>query len=102
MENQIELRKGYGICPVCNGSCRRPTGNDKWKTVYAGYDPVTDTLPCTNCGGQYMFGRPSGQVRLRQDGTPCTHSYKSATIGRCLTRYTCAHCNEYYDIDSGD
>lgn len=102
MVNQIELRKGYGICPVCNGSGRRPAGDTPYKTVFSGYDAETDTLKCHNCGGQTMYGRPSGQVPLRPDGTPCTHEYKSATIGRCLTRYTCAHCNSYHDIDSGD
>ena len=102
MENQIELRKGYGICPVCNGSKRRLAGDDKYKHMYAGYDKETDTLPCNNCGGQTMFGSPSGQVPLREDGTPCKHEYKSATVGRCLTRYTCMHCVSSYEIDSGD
>ena len=102
MENQIELRKGYGICPVCNGSGRRPAGDDKYKHVYAGYDAETDTLKCDNCGGQMMYGRPIGQVPFREDGTPCKHEYTSATIGRCLTRYTCKHCVSLFDIDSGD
>jgi len=30
--------------------------------VMSGYDADTDTLPCQNCGGQYMYGRPSGIV----------------------------------------
>jgi hypothetical protein len=39
---------------------------------------------------------------LQQDGTPCTHKYTGKTVGRCLTQYTCMHCNDQYQIDSGD
>ena len=92
----------HGTCPVCNGTGRRPAGNDQYKQVYAGYDKETDTLPCNNCGGQTMYGRPTGRVPLRPDGTPCKHEYTSATVGRCLTRYTCKHCGSSYEIDSGD
>lgn len=90
------------VCPVCNGSGRRPAGDDKYKTMYSSYDKETDTLACTNCGAQYMFGRSTGEVRARPDGTPCTHSYESKTVGRCLTEYTCKHCGDRYQIDSGD
>lgn len=89
-------------CPVCNGSGRVPAGDYKYKNVVAGYDHLTDTLRCTNCGGQYMFGNPSGKVRANRDGEPCTHSYESKTVGRCLTEYTCRHCGDRYQIDSGD
>lgn len=92
----------HGTCPVCNGSGRVPAGDYQYKHVIAGYDKESDTLSCTNCGGQYMYGRPKGEVRLRPDGTPCTHSYKSQTVGRCLTEYTCEHCGDRYQIDSGD
>lgn len=106
MENQIEIKKGYGICPVCNGSHRMATPDRirdyAEKYGWYGYSKEDDKCDCTNCGGQTMYGRPTGQVPLREDGTPCTHSYQSATIGRCLTRYTCVHCKSYYDIDSGD
>lgn len=91
-----------GTCPVCNGSGRKAAGDYQYKSVLAGYDKDTDTLPCTNCGGQYMYGSPKGQVRLNKDGVPCTHSYRSQTVGRCLTEYTCAHCGDRYQIDSGD
>jgi DNA-directed RNA polymerase subunit RPC12/RpoP len=74
----------------------------KYKDVIAGYDQNTDTFGCTNCGGQYMYGQSSGMVRLRPDGIPCTHKYTSRTVGRCLTEYTCEHCGEKYQIDSGD
>lgn len=94
----------YGICPVCNGSGRvTPTAEQQqYKHVFSGYDKETDTLACNNCGGQMMFGRATGKVALRPDGTPCKHEYTSATVGRCLTRYTCRHCGSSHEIDSGD
>lgn len=93
-----------GTCPVCNGSGRVPVSpeQERYKHVYAGYDKATDTLRCTNCGGQYMYGRPTGEVRLNKAGEPCKHSYSSKTVGRCLTEYTCSECGDRYEIDSGD
>lgn len=91
-----------GTCPVCQGSTRVPAGDSKYKRVIAGYDSDTDTFGCTNCGGQYMFGRSTGQVKLNKDGVPCTHTYQSKTVGRCLTQYDCLHCGDCYQIDSGD
>jgi hypothetical protein len=92
----------YGTCPVCNGTHRVPAGDNKYKHVIAGYDKDTDTFACTNCGGQYMYGSPKGQVRLNRDGEPCHHKYSSRTVGRCLTEYTCSECGDRYQIDSGD
>ena len=92
----------YGICPVCDGTKRVPAGDSKYKSVIAGYDKDTDTFGCTNCGGQYMFGRPTGQVRLNKDGQPCTHQYVSKSVGRCLTEYFCVWCADKHTIDSGD
>jgi len=91
-----------GTCPVCNGTGRVPAGDTPFKTVLSGYVKETDTLMCRNCGGQYMFGHPRGEVNLREDGTPCIHKYTSKTVGRCLTEYTCQHCGDRYQIDSGD
>lgn len=91
-----------GVCPVCNGTCRIPAGDNKYKNVIGGYDKETDTFECRNCGGQYMYSRPKGEVNLRPDGTPCKHEYKSTTVGRCLTEYNCIHCGDRYQIDSGD
>ena len=90
-----------GTCPVCAGTCSVPAGDSKYKTMYAGYDALTDTQRCTNCGGQTM-GLPTGEVKLRPDGTPCTHKYTGKNIGRCFTDYTCIHCGHNYTIDSGD
>lgn len=96
------MENNYGTCPVCNGSGRRSAGVDPYKKVYAGYDELTDTLPCNNCGGQYMFGRPTGKVRLNLLGEPCRHVYIGKTVGRCLTEYTCTECGDRFQIDSGD
>ena len=92
-----------GTCPECNGSTRVPYNlNPSWKRVIAGYDESTDTLPCSNCGSQYMFGRPTGKVPLNLLGNPCTHNYNGKNAGRCLTEYTCTECGDRYQIDSGD
>jgi DNA-directed RNA polymerase subunit RPC12/RpoP len=90
------------ICPVCNGTGRKPAGDYKYKHITSSYDAATDTLACTNCGGQRMYGRPTGKVRANKEGLPCTHKYESKTVGRCLTEYTCIHCGDRYQIDSGD
>ena len=93
-------------CPVCNGSGHMPCPDNlrDYGRKYGWYDyrAEDDTVKCTNCGGQYMYGRPSGKVRANKDGAPCTHSYTSKTVGRCLTQYTCTHCGDSYQIDSGD
>mgnify|MGYP003351192026 CR=1 FL=1 len=95
-----------GICPVCNGSGHRPCPDNLRdygvKYGWYNYRAEDDTVTCNNCGGQYMFGQPTGEVPLRSEGTPCKHEYTSATVGRCLTRYTCKHCKSSYEIDSGD
>lgn len=98
------MRDGYGVCPVCNSSGRKPADEEmkKYSNVIAGYDKSNDTVACNNCGGQGMYGRPTGEVPLRPDGTPCKHEYKGVERGRCYTVYTCIHCNHRYDIDSGD
>lgn len=96
------MKNYYGTCPVCNGTTRIPAGNISYKSVVAGYDKNTDTLECNNCGGQKMFSKPTGEVPLRPDGTPCKHEYTGKNAGRCYTEYTCTHCGDRYGIDSGD
>lgn len=91
-----------GTCPVCIGSGRISAGHSRYKEVVAGYDAATDTLSCHNCGGQYMFSWPKGLVKLNREGVPCTHSYEGRNAGGCLTEYTCSHCDDRYQIDSGD
>jgi transcription elongation factor Elf1 len=96
----------FGVCPVCNGSghmkcpdhLRRYGQNYNWY----GYRAEDDTVDCMNCGAQYMFGQPTGQVKLRPDGTPCTHDYYPQKYGVSLTKYTCVHCGDAHNIDSGD
>ena len=91
-----------GTCPKCNGSKRNPyVGEERWKKLTAGYDGATDTVPCDNCGGQKMYTAPTGSVPLRKDGTPCLHEYQGQNAGNCLTEYTCQHCLDRYQIDSG-
>jgi len=97
-----EHKMEKGTCPVCNGSTRKPAGDNKYKHVIAGYDKDTDTFACDNCGSQYMYSRSTGEVKLNKEGVPCTHSYVSSNAGRCLTNYVCKHCDDRYQIDSGD
>ena len=96
--------KPKGVCPVCNGTCRVPVPeqSQRYKTVVGGYDAATDTFGCSNCGGQYMFSKATGKVKLNKDGAPCKHEYTGENAGRCCTRYTCKHCNDSYIIDSSD
>lgn len=91
-----------GTCPVCAGTGRVPAGDRPNKARAYGYDASTDTLPCMNCGAQTMSLKATGQVRLRPDGTPCTHEYVGRNVGRCLTEYRCKHCPDSYVIDSSD
>jgi hypothetical protein len=95
-----------GTCPVCNGSLRSPAGDGPYRHFCAGYHASDNTFPCQNCGGQKMFGSPSGKVPLRPDGTPCTHEYHAFKGDNrpysCVHYYRCIHCNDQYEIDSGD
>jgi hypothetical protein len=93
------MKDGYGICPICNGTCQIEL-TDQEKRFGATRDKTH--RPCHNCGGQYMYSSAKGEVRLNTDGIPCTHSYTSTNDGRCLTGYTCKHCGDRYQIDSGD
>ena len=93
------MRDGYGICPVCCGTCQvELTSEEKTRS----WNKDKTHRPCHNCGGQYMYGRANGEVRLTSTQTPCTHNYTSTNDGRCLTGYTCIHCGDRYQIDSGD
>ena len=95
-----------GICPVCNGSGHMPCPDNirqyGIKNGWYGYRVEDDTVECRNCGAQYMMGRPTGEVRLRPDGTPCVHEYDVVTVSNCYHKHTCIHCGEVHHIDSGD
>ena len=88
-----------GTCPVCNGTKELSLTQDEKSYSWNRDRTHRD---CHNCGGQYMMGRASGKVRLNLDGVPCTHAYTSSNDGRCLTGYRCTHCDDRYQIDSGD
>jgi len=89
----------YGVCPICNGAKEVPLTAGELK--YSWNKDKTHRN-CHNCGGQKMYGAPQGEVRLNKEGVPCTHKYRSRTIGRCLTEYTCENCGDRYEIDSSD
>jgi hypothetical protein len=100
------MERVKGVCPVCKGTGHRPCPDNLReygvKHGWYGYRAEDDTVDCTNCGAQYMFSSPKGRVPLNRDGQPCVHDYRGAKAGNCLTRYTCVHCDDVYDIDSGD
>lgn len=91
-----------GTCPVCNGSGQIPlTDEDK---TYS-WNKNKTHKGCSNCGGQYMFGTPTGKVRLNKDGVPCKHEYEANSPfgrNRGITDYKCKHCGDSYTIDSTD
>jgi hypothetical protein len=90
-------------CPACNGSKRKSAADNPYRKITAGYDPATDTLACSNCGGQTMSGIASGKVPIDPaTGLGCEHSYVIHSGGRCYHIYTCRKCGHRYDIDSGD
>lgn len=89
------------VCPVCNGTTRMPAFG-QWAATVASYDPATHTFACTNCGGQRMFGKPSGRVPLDKAGNPCTHKYAAVDHRNGYTVYLCENCGDIYDIDTGD
>jgi hypothetical protein len=93
-----EVQKG--TCPVCQGT-GRVAAKPGCSSVCYGYDKTTNTLPCVNCGGQYMSCKSTGQVRLRKDGTPCVHKYVERHEGNCYHTYTCEQCGDKFSIDSG-
>lgn len=88
-----------GTCPVCLGSGEVLLSE---QDLTYSWNKNKTHRACHNCGGQTMYGRATGQVRLRDNGTPCTHEYRGRTIGRCLTEYTCSHCGDNFQIDSSD
>lgn len=91
-----------GVCPKCYGTARIPATPDQARWKVATYNETSNTVACTNCGGQTMSLKGTGRVALRTDGTPCMHEWASRNVGRCLTQYTCKHCPTTFQIDSGD
>lgn len=95
----INIPTGYCRCPKCNGSGVMPL-TDKEKTY--SWNKGRATRECDNCGAQYQMCQSRGYVRPNREGTPCLHSYSGKNVGNCLTKYTCKHCGEQFEIDSGD
>lgn len=81
----MEQNKTHGTCPVCGGTKKDEKNQE-----------------CRNCGGQTMRAMASGYAKLRPDGEPCIHQYSGEYLSRSYRRYTCNHCGDIYDIDSGD
>lgn len=98
--------KEKGICPVCNGTLRQPVTDaerhgTKWNKSY---DAESDTIDCFNCMPRGMFSSrvPTGKVTINREGVPCTHQFVEEKIGNCYYRYSCKHCTDSFNIDSGD
>lgn len=78
-------KKNLPTCPKCNG------------TKYY------NNTPCNNCGGQYMFGEPTGFTRYNKLGVPCLHAYTiTYSTSRGYHTYKCNYCSSEFHIDSGD
>lgn len=91
-------------CPVCAGSLRQSAGDGPYRMWAAGYRADDNSIPCQNCGGQKMFGRPTGSVPARPDGTPCTHTYRVVQHDRYAHVHSCVctECGDTFELDSGD
>jgi len=100
MDIDMQDTQELGICPKCHGTRKIPL-SDVEKTY--SWNKGFTTKECDNCGAQRMYGRPSGKVNLRFDNKePCLHEYSGRNSGRCRTVYSCKHCGDSYEIDSGD
>lgn len=93
--------RAVGTCPVCNGA-KRQAYKGQYADSCAGYSKVDNTIPCQNCGGQYMMGIPTGFVWHNKQDQPCTHQYEYLEQRNCSRVYRCTQCGDSYSIDSGD
>ena len=93
----------FAQCPKCKGTARIAVlpEQDVWKRAMRGYDKITDTLPCCNCGGQAMYGRAWGLTRINPaTGLGCMHTFIGTEVSQSLYQYTCKACKYSYQIDS--
>ena len=93
--------RSVGTCPVCNGT-KRQSYTGSHPDTCAGYSPADNTIPCQNCGGQYMSGHPTGIVWHNKQDLPCHHQYEITKTSNCYRELTCTECGDRYSIDSGD
>lgn len=89
-------------CPICSGKGRISAENRVWKRLMQGYNRKDDSFPCMNCGGQYQFGVPTGQVDLDVFGSPCVHEYKVHKVSGFAIEYVCDRCQDQYVVDALD
>lgn len=88
---------GFGICPVCNSTKQQKLSPYDYKN----HKDQTHK-PCLNCGGQYMYGTPTGFSPINKEGNPCHHVYKITNKTSTYRIYSCVNCSLVFDIDSGD
>lgn len=75
--------------------CAQCHGFGKWISTPNAFGPGKHSnMHCMNCNGW-------GYVSAKQ-GSHIHEWDRGATIGNCLTRYTCAGCGEKWDVDSSD
>ena len=87
------------LCPICQGTKRQKLRDDE---KAFSWNRGKEDQDCRNCGGQYMFGTPTGYTKKDPiTGLGCPHSYTAKTVGNCLTEYTCTFCGTKHQIDSG-
>jgi hypothetical protein len=100
----FEATPTTAVCPVCNGTLRQSAGDGPYRQWAAGYRASDNTIACQNCGGQRMFGTPTGFVPLNKTGVPCTHNYSVIQNERYSHVHSCVclECGDTFELDSGD
>lgn len=92
----------FGICPKCKGTgriaCLPKIRTNFQRNGWYGYDPITNTIDCSNCGAQYQYSKSTGIVKLNTHGKPCLHQYASEQLSSNIHRHHCIHCGDEYYI----
>lgn len=75
--------------------CANCRGHGKWNLELNAYGPGKHfRASCNNCTGWGYVPATQGDHVHQWD--------RGETVGRCLTRYTCAGCKKVRDVDSSD
>lgn len=75
--------------------CAQCRGHGKWNLKLDAYGPGKHSRAhCNNCNGWGYVPEAQGS-HVHEWG-------RGETIGRCMTRYTCAGCGQVNDVDSSD